>query len=368
MYKYRIALVFAILLALVVIPAGAVEAAPPLPPTLTGDVSADFAGYAGVYNLFDPQDVGLPPNAPPGTISGWDMNRVRLYYDAVADKLYVGIECLGVICGDVDGDGDPGGTSSWLANNGGVDKPDLGGSESIAVYLDPDRDGVFDIAVGVGSFMGDDTGDFDIYTYNPLGAPGVHPDPTLFGSFYDMFPVTNRLPNTHMFVFPQTPGKPDFEFVIDDFSTIPGISVYNDTVTFGIEVRAGANGQDDGIGEDIVLLNTVTAIELASFEASVGRGGQVQLKWVTGTEIDNAGFNIYRVELARSQQVKVNSELIAPHGSEVAGASYSFTDRPGPGTFYYVLEDVDTSGVRTQHGPIEVNVPGLMLYLPAILQ
>ncbi len=331
----------------------------------------DFAGYPGVYNIFDPQDVGLPSNAPPGTISGWDLSRVRLYYDGAADVLYVGIECFGVICGDADGDGDPGGTSSWLAANGGVDAPNLGGSESIAVYLDTDNDGTFDVAVGVSSFWGDDTSDFDIYRYNPLGGPGPHPSPLNFGSFYDVLVPDNRLPNAHVFVFPQTPGKPDFEFAIHGFSTLPGISVVNDTVTFGIDVRAGANGQDDGIGEDIVVLNTVTAIELISFDASVGPDGQVLLTWETGTEINNAGFNIYRGDVARSQWVKINAELIAPRGSEVSGASYTFVDQPGPGTFYYMLEDVDTVNGPTRHDPVQVTVPGAVrgfhsLYLPTV--
>jgi|GEM_PF-5444765 len=374
MRVYRLVLVLTLLFALVAstgsLPGALVEAAPPSPPSLTGDASMDFAGYPGVYSIFDPQDVGLPANAPPGTISGWDLSRVRLYYDGAADKLYVGIECFGVICGDADGDGDPGGTSTWLAANGGVDAPDLGGSESIAVYLDTDKDGTFDVAIGVSSLW-DDASDFDIYRYNPLGLPGPHPSPLNFGSFYDVMVPNNRLPNAHVFVFPQTSGKPDFEFVIQGFSTLPGISVVNDTVSFGIEVRAGANGQDDGIGEDIVVLNTVTAIELISFDARVGPDGQVILQWTTGTEINNAGFNIYRGDMARNQWVQINAERIAPQGSEVSGASYTFVDRPGPGTFYYMLEDVDTSGVRTQHDPVQVTVPETVqvlhsLFLPTV--
>jgi len=48
-------------------------------------------------------DVGLPLNAPPGTVSGWDMVDLRLTYDTATDTLYVGINTFG-IAGDADGD------------------------------------------------------------------------------------------------------------------------------------------------------------------------------------------------------------------------------------------------------------------------
>lgn len=371
-------IVLTFLFALVVVPAGLVEAAPPSPPTLTGDASADFAGYPKVYNIFDPQDVGLPPSAPSGTISGWDISRVRMWYDGSNDVLYVGLECFGVICGDADGDGNPGGTSGWLASEGGTDEPNLGGSESIAFFFDTDRDGNFDVVAGVSSFAGDDLSDFDLYLYNPANLAGPHPNPAYFGSFYDVAPG-NRLPNSHTLAFPQQPGQPDFEFAIHDFSTLPGIEVVendpanptDNTVSFGIDIRTGAAFQDDGIGEQIIVLQTITAIELASFDAQVATDGSVVLHWVTGTEINNAGFNVYRGDVSRNQEIRLNNSLIAPQGSEVAGAEYTFIDRPGVGTFYYVLEDVDSSdGTVTRHGPISVTVKGghpfFNLFLPSI--
>jgi len=58
-------------------------------------------------------DVGLPNQFEEGTISGWDMNAIYLDYDIASDTLYVGIDCFG-ICGDADGDGDPGATGAVL--------------------------------------------------------------------------------------------------------------------------------------------------------------------------------------------------------------------------------------------------------------
>ena len=72
--------------------------------------------------------------------------------------------------------------------------------------------------------------------------------------------------------------------------------------------------------------------------------------------MDNAGFNIYRSKRTDSTDKKVNGKLIPAQGNGAFGASYSFEDTPGSGTFYYKLEDVDSNGVRTMHGPVKVRV------------
>ncbi|MCP4542822.1 MAG: hypothetical protein GY832_37345 [Chloroflexi bacterium] len=91
-----------------------------------------------------------------------------------------------------------------------------------------------------------------------------------------------------------------------------------------------------------------TAITLASFNIEAN-DGRAMVMWETGTEIDNAGFNIYRAASEAGPWVKINKLLIAAEGDPVAGASYSFVDKPGRGAFYYRLEDIDLSGVTTLH-------------------
>ena len=98
-----------------------------------------------------------------------------------------------------------------------------------------------------------------------------------------------------------------------------------------------------------------TAITLASFTAEADAEG-VDLAWETATEVDNAGFNLYRANSPGGPYAKVNDTLIAAQGDPVSGASYGFVDTPGYGVFYYKLEDVDYSGVSTLHGPLEVAV------------
>jgi len=99
----------------------------------------------------------------------------------------------------------------------------------------------------------------------------------------------------------------------------------------------------------------VTAITLVSFTARAANGG-VTLAWETGTEIDNAGFNLYRATSTDGPYTQINDALIPAEGDAVAGASYTFLDTPGYGTFYYQLEDVDYYGVSTLHGPVEATV------------
>ena len=87
-------------------------------------------------------------------------------------------------------------------------------------------------------------------------------------------------------------------------------------------------------------------IELAEFTAEIFPG-HVLLSWETGSEIDNAGFHIWRGE--GGEYVRITDELIAAEGDEVSGASYSFEDASvRSGTFYsYRLEDIDYNGKST---------------------
>ncbi|OQZ02320.1 MAG: hypothetical protein B6D34_11335 [Candidatus Brocadia sp. UTAMX1] len=99
-----------------------------------------------------------------------------------------------------------------------------------------------------------------------------------------------------------------------------------------------------------------TAVELASFTAASAGGGKVSLHWETATEVDNAGFNIYRSKFPDGTYKKINNGLIPAPGNATTGATYSFEDTPGRGTFYYKLEDVDFYGESTMHGPEKVRI------------
>ncbi len=212
------------------------------PPTFTGNVEADFTN-AEVLIVPDPSgvgDVGLPGAFPPGTISGFDIADVRLFYDRAADVLYVGINFAG-IAGDADGDGDPGGTSPILQGLGGIDFPSFGDSESFAVGFDTNRDGLVDAVAGVSALV-------DITGFTTAAA--VLPECALLGLAFGL-PLPD---NTGMLFSDPSAAEPDIEFTVPRFSELPGspqINRFDDSVLFNICAFAGSFA-DSSIGEDVV--------------------------------------------------------------------------------------------------------------------
>jgi len=99
--------------------------------------------------------------------------------------------------------------------------------------------------------------------------------------------------------------------------------------------------------------NCSTVIELYSFTASAGNQ-KVILEWKTASEIDNAGFNIYRSTSEGGEYVKITDSLISVKGSAMQSTPYTFVDENVRNriTYYYKLEDVDLNGVKTMHGPV----------------
>jgi hypothetical protein len=82
----------------------------------------------------------------------------------------------------------------------------------------------------------------------------------------------------------------------------------------------------------------------------------VVVEWTTATEINTAGFNLYRSDSTDGPYAKVNTDLIPASSDPVRGSQYRYEDRDvllGK-TYYYKLEDVELTGATVQHGPIQV--------------
>ncbi|MEA2079023.1 MAG: C25 family peptidase propeptide domain-containing protein, partial [Pseudomonadota bacterium] len=99
-----------------------------------------------------------------------------------------------------------------------------------------------------------------------------------------------------------------------------------------------------------------TAVTLASFNAR-GENHTVRVDWQTAQEIRNLGFNLYRGPSPSGPFIKLNDSIIPGLKYSVKGKSYSFVDtNVSPGQlYYYKLEDIDVSGIRTFHGPVCVD-------------
>ena len=138
------------------------------------------------------------------------------------------------------------------------------------------------------------------------------------------------------------------------WAKMPSYEPGDDVWSFPLPVRI-----TDADGAKTLMFDFVpTAIDLASFDAEP-QGRDMLISWETASEIDNAGFNVYRAE-AGGERVRLNAWLIPSQspGSAV-GSSYQFVDRSAePDTAYeYWLEDIDMSGAAAMNGPLAVQTP-----------
>lgn len=261
--------------------------------SFTGDAEADFSGQ-GVFVLEDEtfQDVGIPPGWPYPQ-SGWDIKKA--HFLTTLSQLHIGVEYYG-IAGDADGDGDPNNSSQELTARGGQDLPNLANSESIAVAIDLDQDGIFDMIAGVpgGDSAGGDLGCenydindcFGLYHYFHDG-----PVSQLSYRFESLIehPIINQNPSI-------SAARPDFEFTIDDWNLISGWGTVepNTCKTFSFDVGLFSGSfQDDGIGEDFMpnsSNSTTVSLEVCTdCEGTVFGNKTIDLCGVCGGDNSSCG-------------------------------------------------------------------------------
>jgi hypothetical protein len=134
-------------------------------------------------------------------------------------------------------------------------------------------------------------------------------------------------------------------FAIDKAADLSGI--------FGLDVDFGARQTPWDIGADDTVATTPTRVDLVSFEASAANGA-VELRWETATELDNLGFHLYRATSEGGPYERVTAQLIPGLGSSPEGATYRYVDSglENGTTYFYQLEDVETTGATELYGPI----------------
>lgn len=114
-----------------------------------------------------------------------------------------------------------------------------------------------------------------------------------------------------------------------------------------------------------------TAVTLTSFDGR-HRGGLIaEISWRSAEEINNFGYNLYRGSTTLfSDAGLIHFEPTAVSGGTGPGTQYQYIDTvPNYGTWLYWLEDVDTEGTKTLHGPVAVHVSRTKtLFLPRIIR
>ena len=90
-------------------------------------------------------------------------------------------------------------------------------------------------------------------------------------------------------------------------------------------------------------------VTLSHFRAEYSDAGVV-LKWTTESEVDNAGFYIYRSQTKDGEFKAVTPRMIQGAGTTGERTEYTWTDTTAkPNTvYYYRIEDVSHAGVREQ--------------------
>ncbi|MGB8646481.1 MAG: hypothetical protein WCF84_14680 [Anaerolineae bacterium] len=120
---------------------------------------------------------------------------------------------------------------------------------------------------------------------------------------------------------------------------------------------AGCSVTMNGPRGVMAVFEKTTLVTLSSFSAAASV--PVRLEWTTVSELNTAGFNLYRSEYPEGPYVRINGPLIPASANAVIGSSYAYADTqvvPGR-TYYYQLEDVELTGTGTRHPIARVEVP-----------
>lgn len=103
-------------------------------------------------------------------------------------------------------------------------------------------------------------------------------------------------------------------------------------------------------------------VELTVFEVQISNGNVV-LNWITESELNNLGFEVWRSDEENGQYTLLSSYSNNPklegHGNSSAQHEYSFVDElvVNGQTYWYKISDVDFNGNRTFHGPKSITIP-----------
>jgi hypothetical protein len=83
---------------------------------------------------------------------------------------------------------------------------------------------------------------------------------------------------------------------------------------------------------------------------------EVVVEWTTASELNTVGFNLQRGETQMGPFEQINVELIPATSDTLTGSSYSYIDNhvQAGTTYFYILEEIESTGNANHHGPIAV--------------
>ncbi|MEW6716764.1 MAG: hypothetical protein AB1345_04575 [Chloroflexota bacterium] len=105
---------------------------------------------------------------------------------------------------------------------------------------------------------------------------------------------------------------------------------------------------------------------------------RVVVTWETASELETAGFNLYRSTSPEGPFTQINENLLSAQGDPVIGSRYVFTDTQvvAGEWYYYELQEVELDGkafsqgmvsVRATSGSMITTVVSLLLFIGSVL-
>ena len=142
-------------------------------------------------------------------------------------------------------------------------------------------------------------------------------------------------------------GTQEIRITSDDSAANQNPSICNGYIVWEAQLHVGNQSLNEVF---LYKPDQPTAVQMSALKATPSNK-QVKLNWQTETEMDTAGFNVWRAEGFK----KVNESMIPAEGSPIMGTDYDFFDKwvMNGKLYYYLVEDIDTSGIGTFHGPVK---------------
>lgn len=108
------------------------------------------------------------------------------------------------------------------------------------------------------------------------------------------------------------------------------------------------------------LILLIFSVGLLGYLLITSDRADVTLTWKTASELNTAGFNIYRGESGEEVTQRLNQTTIPPADDSFRGAEYKYVDHNAkPNTqYYYKIEEIELSGKSNFYGPIEHTAKG----------
>ena len=114
----------------------------------------------------------------------------------------------------------------------------------------------------------------------------------------------------------------------------------------GLPYEVTYYGHRDDIGTPGYRGGGALPVSLSKFRPERLETGEIVVRWITESELNNAGFNILRSEARDGEFTQLNTKLIAGHGTTSERHTYEYADTSAKPNvvYYYQIQDVSLEG------------------------